>query len=49
VIRARTGITDADPSDGPGYGRGGSRVIRTRTGLTDSDPSDGPGNGRRGW
>ena len=32
------GITDRDPSDGPGRGRG--------TGITDRDPSDGPGRGR---
>ena len=47
VVRG-TGITDADPNDGPGYGRGGTRVIRTRTGYTDADPSDGPGYGRGG-
>ncbi len=41
----RTGLTDADPSDGPGQGRGGTRV---RTGYTDADPSDGPGQGRGG-
>lgn len=40
-----TGITDADPSDGPGNGRGGRRG----TGITDADPSDGPGNGRGGY
>lgn len=40
-----TGITDADPSDGPGYGRGGQRG----TGITDADPSDGPGYGRGGY
>ena len=39
-----TGITDADPSDGPGHGRGGRRA----TGITDADPSDGPGHGRGG-
>ena len=37
-----TGITDRDPNDGPGRGRGGNRG----TGVTDSDPSDGPGRGR---
>jgi len=37
-------VTDADPSDGPGRGRG-----TVRRGLTDSDPSDGPGRGRRGF
>lgn len=40
-----TGITDADPVDGPGNGRGGRRG----TGITDADPSDGPGNGRGGY
>jgi hypothetical protein len=44
-----TGITDADPSDGPGFGRGGYRGNRVRTGLTDADPSDGPGFGRGGY
>jgi hypothetical protein len=39
----RTGLTDADPNDGPGQGRGGTRI---RTGYTDSDPTDGPGQGR---
>jgi len=39
---AKTGLTDNDPSDGPGNGRGGRRG----TGITDNDPSDGPGNGR---
>jgi len=48
VVVRGTGLTDADPSDGPGNGRGGSRVIRG-TGITDSDPSDGPGNGRGGY
>ncbi|MBY0338617.1 MAG: hypothetical protein K2X11_18525 [Acetobacteraceae bacterium] len=38
-----TGITDSDPSDGPGQGRGG---FRSGTGYTDRDPSDGPGRGR---
>ncbi|WP_198373164.1 hypothetical protein [Roseomonas rosulenta] len=42
----RTGLTDADPSDGPGQGRGG---YRARTGVTDSDPNDGPGQGRGGY
>ena len=40
-----TGITDADPNDGPGNGRGGRRG----TGVTDRDPNDGPGNGRGGY
>ena len=33
----RTGRTNSDPDDRPGYGR---------TGVTDSDPSDGSGYGR---
>ncbi|WP_244457182.1 hypothetical protein [Roseomonas fluvialis] len=45
---ARTGLTDADPGDGPGQGRGGYAGSR-RTGLTDADPSDGPGQGRGGY
>jgi hypothetical protein len=40
----RTGITDSDPSDPPGRGRGGYRG----TGITDSDPTDPPGGGRGG-
>ena len=43
-----TGLTDADPNDGPGNGRGGARVYRG-TGTTDSDPNDGPGRGRGGY
>jgi hypothetical protein len=43
---ARTGLTDADPGDGPGMGRGGYRGYRRGTGLTDADPNDGPGQGR---
>jgi hypothetical protein len=43
--RVRTGLTDADPNDGPGQGRGG---VRRASGLTDSDPNDGPGQGRGG-
>ncbi|WP_237217773.1 hypothetical protein, partial [Falsiroseomonas oryziterrae] len=38
----RTGISDADPSDPPGGGRGGHRG----SGVTDNDPSDAPGFGR---
>ena len=41
-----TGLTDADPNDGVGNGRGGG--YRRGTGLTDSDPNDGAGNGRGG-
>ncbi len=47
-VQYRTGITDSDPGDGPGYGRGGYRG-RPRTGLTDADPGDGPGYGRGGY
>ena len=36
-------VTDGDPSDPVGRGRGG-----TRTGVTDGDPSDPVGNGRGG-
>jgi hypothetical protein len=36
--RRYTGITDSDPGDGEGYGRGRG---------TDRDPSDGVGRGRR--
>lgn len=42
----QTGLTDADPNDGPGQGRGG---YRARTGYTDSDPGDGAGQGRGGY
>lgn len=38
----RTGLSDSDPSDPPGRGRGGHRG----SGVTDSDPSDQPGYGR---
>jgi len=41
-----TGLTDADPNDGPGRGRGG---YRGGGGVTDSDPNDGPGRGRGGY
>jgi hypothetical protein len=40
----RTGISDSDPSDPPGAGRGGHRG----SGVTDNDPSDAPGFGRGG-
>ena len=36
-------VTDNDPSDGPGQGRG---PTRPGSGITDNDPSDGPGAGR---
>jgi len=42
--RRTTGLTDSDPNDGPGNGRGTQQ--RRGTGLTDNDPNDGPGNGR---
>jgi hypothetical protein len=44
--RTRTGVTDRDQSDGPGYGQG--NPTRGRTGLTDRDPSDGVGYGHTG-
>lgn len=37
----RTGVTDSDPYDRPGYGISG-----TRSGLSDGDPVDPGGNGR---
>ena len=40
----RGGITDSDPYDPVGGGRGGVR----RTGITDSDPNDPVGGGRGG-
>jgi len=40
-----TGITDSDPTDPPGGGRGSA--WRT-SGITDSDPTDPPGGGRGG-
>ncbi|MBZ0119886.1 MAG: hypothetical protein K8H88_23055 [Sandaracinaceae bacterium] len=46
-----TGVTDADPSDGAGYGRGTRTVVvQGASGCTDSDSgygSDAAGNGRR--
>jgi hypothetical protein len=45
-----TGITDADPNDGPGNGRGGAYRGPVRgTGISDADPNDGAGNGRGGY
>jgi hypothetical protein len=41
---ARTGISDSDPGDPPGGGRGGHRG----SGVSDSDPNDRPGFGRGG-
>ncbi|MCX7684215.1 MAG: hypothetical protein N2Z67_02960 [Acetobacteraceae bacterium] len=41
----RGGITDNDPVDPAGGGRGGYRG----TGITDSDPSDPAGGGRGGF
>jgi hypothetical protein len=40
----RVAISDSDPSDPPGRGRGGHRG----SGVTDNDPSDQPGYGRGG-
>lgn len=42
-----TGITDSDPSDGVGFGRGGRRTARRRTGFTDRD--SGPGADGAGY
>lgn len=42
--RRASGVTDNDPNDGPGNGRGTQQ--RRATGVTDNDPNDGPGNGR---
>ncbi len=42
--RRRTGITDRDPHDPVGNGRGRRR--RYGSGITDSDPGDPVGNGR---
>lgn len=44
-VRPRTGLSDADPADQPGLGRGGVRQVRN---ISDSDPSDPPGGGRGG-
>jgi hypothetical protein len=44
---ARQGISDADPGDPAGAGRGGPRGPY-RTGLSDADPHDPPGAGRGG-
>jgi hypothetical protein len=40
-----SGVTDSDPSDSPGYGRGGVRSA----GISDADPHDPPGRGRGGY
>jgi len=37
-------VTDSDPGDSPGYGRG-----RGYRGASDSDPYDAPGRGRGGY
>lgn len=39
------GVSDSDPTDPPGQGRGGTGP---RAGVTDSDPTDPPGQGRGG-
>ncbi|MDP3416772.1 hypothetical protein [Falsiroseomonas sp.] len=41
----RSGLTDSDPSDDVGNGRGGNRPP---AGVTDRDPGDQPGRGRGG-
>jgi hypothetical protein len=46
VPQQRPGVTDSDPSDAPGQGRGGNRA--PQGGVNDSDPSDPPGQGRGG-
>ena len=43
-VRRGTGLSDSDPSDAPGQGRGGQRG----SGVSDSDPNDAPGFGRGG-
>lgn len=43
---ARPGISDADPNDPPGQGRGGSGP--RRGGVSDADPNDPAGQGRGG-
>jgi hypothetical protein len=42
---AQRSVTDADPRDGAGQGRG-SGGGQYRTNATDRDPNDGPGRGR---
>jgi hypothetical protein len=43
----RSGISDSDPSDPPGQGRGtGARP--PQSGMSDADPTDPPGGGRGG-
>lgn len=46
-VQYRTGLSDSDPGDAPGYGRGGYRG-RPRTGINDGDPNDPAGYGRGG-
>ena len=41
VAGAQSGITDSDPNDGPGRGRGGNRPR-----ASDNDPRDAAGRGR---
>ena len=43
-VRRGTGVSDSDPNDAPGQGRGGQRG----SGFSDSDPNDAPGLGRGG-
>jgi translation initiation factor IF-2 len=39
-------VSDSDPSDPPGQGRGGNRAPQRPAGPTDNDPSDPAGRGR---
>jgi hypothetical protein len=44
-------MSDADPTDPPGQGRGSARPPmpqQRQTGVTDADPQDAPGQGRGG-
>lgn len=43
---ARAQVTDGDPSDPIGRGRGGGPRQQTNTGITDHDPTDRTGYGR---